>query len=292
MSETISRRGFLYGALASTAVLAVPSFFAAGEERKKMMKVTVCELNNDEGHFSEEWEKLVVHVKNEKSDLVLLPELIFAPWVAFEPEYKAVVWEQGEKAHEEWKKRLKELSPAIVLGSGPVTIGGKRLNEAFVWESASGYKPVHYKYYVPNLRGFWEANWYQRGEKEFAPVQTSKALLGFMICTELWFFQHSREYGQKGIHIVVNPRATARNSGDKWLVGGRATSIVSGAYSLSSIRVTTGDKGPTMGGTAWIIAPSGEVMGQTSKEQPFLTMEIDLEQAERAKKSYPRDVVG
>ena len=56
------------------------------EEEKKTMRVTVCQLNNDQGIFLDEWKKLVAHVKSEKSDLVLLPELVFAPWFAYERE--------------------------------------------------------------------------------------------------------------------------------------------------------------------------------------------------------------
>lgn len=290
--DKISRRGFLYGALSIGTSLAIPKYLSGTdeEEGKKAMRVTVCELNNDQGIFLDEWKKLVAHVKSEKSDLVLLPELVFAPWFPFEREYNPETWMNAVKAQKEWMKRLQELAPATVLGTGPADIGGKRLNEAFGWDTDSGYKAVHHKYYVPDLRGFWEASWYHQGTKDFALYQSSKALVGFVICTEIWFFQHSREYGQKGAHLVVCPRATSRRTAERWLLAGRATAIVSGAFSLSSIRITTGEEGPSMGGSAWIVAPNGNVIGQTSKKQPFLTAEIDLMAAERAKKTYPRSV--
>ncbi|MCP4371705.1 MAG: hypothetical protein GY797_26840, partial [Deltaproteobacteria bacterium] len=46
------------------------------------------------------------------------------------------------------------------------------------------------------------------------------------------------------------------------------------------------------GGSGWVIEPEeGEVLGVTSQEKPFLTMNIDLEVAEIAKNTYPRYVL-
>lgn len=89
---------------------------------------------------------------------------------------------------------------------------------------------------------------------------------------------------------MVYQRATSRRTTERWLLAGCATAIVSGAFSLSSIRITTGEKGPSMGGSAWIIAPNGNVIGQTSESQPYLTKEIDLMVAERAIKAYTHSI--
>ena len=45
-----------------------------------------------------------------------------------------------------------------------------------------------------------------------------------------------------------------------------------------------------MGGQGWIVGPDGEILGITSREQPFVTVEIDPQKADRAKKTYPRYV--
>jgi N-carbamoylputrescine amidase len=45
------------------------------------------------------------------------------------------------------------------------------------------------------------------------------------------------------------------------------------------------------GGQGWIIDPEGQVLGTTSSEQPFLTLEIDLGEAQAAKTTYPRYVL-
>ena len=254
------------------------------------MKVTVCELNDKPDDFAHEWEQLVAHVKTQSSHLVLLPEMPFYPWFAFTPDFDPNVWQSAITAHEVWQERLSELAPAIVLGSRPVDREEQRLNEGFVWEKQGGYRVAHHKYYLPNEPGFWEASWYSRGEGKFTLVQCGGARIGFQICTELWSMEHARLYGKEGAGIIVTPRATAKASLDKWLTGGRTAAIISGAFSLSSNRVGSDRNSVHFGGQGWIVDPDGKVLGLTSREQPFITVEIDLNMAERAKQTYPRYV--
>jgi N-carbamoylputrescine amidase len=113
--------------------------------------------------------------------------------------------------------------------------------------------------------------------------------VGFQICTELWAFDHARCYGKQGVHIIATPRATGDASVETWVIGGRATAISSGAYSLSSNRSGLSKDGKfTFGGTGWIIDPDGKVLALTSSDEPFATIEIDLSAAEEAKSTYPR----
>jgi N-carbamoylputrescine amidase len=193
-------------------------------------------------------------------------------------------------AHDEWLERLRELAPAVVLGSRPVGQGGRRLNEGFAWDREQGYRPAHHKYYLPDDPGFWEASWYGRGEERFAPIACGGAAVGFFICTELWFMQRARAYGQAGIHLLVCPRATERKTVDKWLAGGRAAAVIAGAFCLSSNLYTDSDRPVSLGGQGWVIDPDGNVLGLTTVERPFVTLEIDLAQAEVAKTTYPRYV--
>jgi hypothetical protein len=62
-----------------------PIFCDIKSSNRNMMrtiKVTVCELRNDADGLEQDWKALVEHVKSEKSDRVLLPEMAFHQWVA------------------------------------------------------------------------------------------------------------------------------------------------------------------------------------------------------------------
>jgi N-carbamoylputrescine amidase len=260
------------------------------EEKLKKMKVTVCQMSDAPEDFARDWEKLAAHLKAESSQLALLPEMPFCAWFAVTRKFDPTIWEQAVEAHKRWMARVNELAPAIVLGSRPVNQEGRRLNQGFVWNQADGYRAAHLKYYLPDEDGFWEASWYDRGDQVFVPVECGEALAGFQICTDLWFMDRARAYGQAGAHLIATPRATPLSTADKWLAGGRAAAVIAGAFSLSSNRSPALNQPVTFGGHGWIINPEGEVLGLTSPERPFLTLEIDLKEAERAKTTYPRYV--
>jgi N-carbamoylputrescine amidase len=252
------------------------------------MKVTVCELSDSVEGFACDWDRLVAHVQEHRSDLVLLPEMPFCPWFAWRPDFDISIWQDAVAAHDEFQERVIELKPAVVLGTRPVHRDHKRLNEGFCWTQAAGYQVAHHKYYLPNEPGFWEASWYSRGDGSFTPTQCGEALVGFEICTDLWAFERARAYGKAGVHLIATPRATPRTSLERWLVGGRATAITAGAFSLSSNHVASAADPVNLGGQGWIVDPEGEILGLTSQEQPFVTVEIDLGIAEQAKHTYPR----
>jgi len=255
------------------------------------VKVTVCEFQDDLTGIAQDWEQLVAHVKTESSNVVLLPEMPFYPWFAQTKQFNPTVWQEAVDAHDVWQERFKELTPAITLGTRPVNDSSYRLNEGFVWEQVAGYHTAHRKYYLPEEEGFWEASWYHRGDGNFTPVDSGILRIGFLICTELWFMERARRYGKAGVNLIVSPRATGRTTVEKWLTGGRTASIVSGAFELSSNRVNSENQAQEFGGQGWVIGPDGEVIGLTSRQHPFITVEIDLFESEQAKLTYPRYVL-
>ena len=217
--------------------------------------------------------------------------MCFYPWITRTRPVDPEQWQSAVASHDRWIERFSEIPAPILIGSRPVVQHGLRHNEGFVWEKGIGYKPVHRKYYLPNEEGFWEATWYERGNRDFEVVTVQGIRIGFLICTELWFSVHAREYMKQRIHLLVCPRATPAASIDRWIAGGRTAAVVSGAFCLSSNFNGPNGEGIDFGGAGWMIEPEGgDVLGVTSQEEPFLTKEIDLDLAERAKETYPRYV--
>jgi N-carbamoylputrescine amidase len=251
------------------------------------LHVTVCELPDDRAQFQNAWAALVDHVRTSASQLVLLPEMPFAPWLAASPSFDASAWDAAVAEHDAWLPRLADLAPAAVIGSRPVTRGSLRLNEGFVRDTAHGYRAVHDKRFLPDEDGYWEAKWYSPGDGRFEPAAIAGAQVGMLVCTELWSLGHAQQYGRKGAEVIVTPRATGKPTVEKWLVGGKAAAIVSGAFSLSS-NWTAGENAGDFGGAGWIIDPDGRELARTSPAQPFQSAAIDLDAAVAAKRTYPR----
>lgn len=253
------------------------------------MRVTVCQLSDEPRALELDWARLRAHVEEEKSDLVLLPEMPFAAWFATERAFAAKLWDAAVAEHKRWKELLTDLAPATVLSTEPVERNGRRLNEAFIWRAGRA-TPAHQKRYLPDEEGFWEASWYERGDGSFALADAAGARVGFQICTELWTLEASRQYGLAGADIIAAPRATPASSVERWLVAGRAAAILAGAFCLSSNRAGASKAGFPFAGAGWIIGPDGDVLALTSEAAPMVTRTIDLAEARAAKSAYPRYV--
>ncbi|MDE2854796.1 MAG: carbon-nitrogen hydrolase family protein [Chloroflexota bacterium] len=251
------------------------------------MKATITQF--DARALESEWTRLRRHAAAEQPELLLLPEMCFSPWFCTSPRRSDLTWERAAHDHAYWLGRLPELGARRIVGTAPRNIGGKRFNSAYLWTDDGGIRWIHHKTYLPNDDGYWEANWYDRAPIDFEPVCAGDLSLGIMICTELWFMQHAREYGRRAVQLLLNPRSTPLHTNDKWLAGGRAAAVVSGAFCLSSNHAGHAGR-MELGGAGWICDPDGVLLATTSAEEPFVTLNLDLEMANEAKSTYPRYV--
>jgi len=253
------------------------------------MRVTVCQLHNGREAFAADWARLVAHVKAERSDLVLLPEMPFFPWFPTPREFDAGIWRAAVAAHDAWETRLSELMPAIALGTRPVDFGNLRYSAGFAWNEEEGIaETIHVKSCLSNQEGFWETTWYERAVPDFESATVGAARVGMLIGLELWMPDEAKLYGDDGVHLIAIPRVDhARSaemdaSNNEWLAGGRAAAMESGVYCVSSSR---GGHANYAGGTGWIISPNGETLALTSLEEPFVSAELDLNTVPRHPRS-------
>lgn len=218
-----------------------------------------------------------------RTDLLVLPELALTPWLCATPDVDPRAW--ADAAARQPLERLAELNASVVIGTMAVVESGRRYNDGFCWTAESGLRTVHRKTFLPDEPGFWEATWYDRGPVDFAAFDTSAGRIGVSICTEMWFTQHL----YPDVELVVVPRATPIQTSEKWLAGGAAHAVTTGAFCISSNRAET-VAGTTMGATAWVIDPDGNLLAVSSPTQPVIACDIDVRVARSAKITYPRYV--
>jgi len=252
------------------------------------IRITFCQLNAAQTELDRDLNRLKNHAITHNSELVLLPELPFYSWFPAKKDFHQSVWEAAVDHHNQRLEQIAQTWQVAVLGTRPVIREQKRINEGFCLDPKSGYSSIHQKFYLPDEERFWEASWYEPGNNKFNPSLINQVKIGFLICTDLWFSEHARNYGMSGTHIIANPRATEYFSVDKWIVGGQAAAIRSGAYCISSNRCGVDENGIHWGGAGWIMDPNGKLLAQTSHIEPFITLEIDLDVANEAKSTYPR----
>jgi len=256
------------------------------------MKVTVCELSDNELQFVEDWSRLKTHVKTYRPDLLLLPEMPFCKWVASEKEVDEATKLQSVQKHDRWLKEIEQLRVTYTIYSKPVIEGTQFFNTAYLYEQGVGHHKLHTKCFFPEEDHFWEETWYDADpEQAFETLEIGGIRIGVLLCTEMWFTQYARQYGKQGADLLLCPRATGFASVNQWIRCGQTLSIISGAYCLSSNRSGRGDNDFQWGGNGWIARPmTGNLSAVTSADEKFITREIDISKSREAKKEYPLSV--
>lgn len=253
----------------------------------KRVRVAVCESASELIGGGETWTTLCRRVREHSPDLFLLNELPFGPWISSGAAFCQAAWDASLELHAAGVQLLADLGAAIVATTRPRVEAKRRVNEGTLWTAQDGLQCVHTKQYFPNEEGYYEARWFEAGERHFHTVLVRGVRVGFLICTELMFNEHARDYGRNGAHVILVPRAVGAETLDRWLVALRMAAIVSGCYVLTSNRAGTDSRGQTFGGSGWIIDPNGDVVAKTSPDTPVVSHEIDLEFVERAQVQYP-----
>ena len=249
------------------------------------MKLSVCELPDAllPGHPA--WPDFVRRLEDERSDLAILNEMPFGPWVANAATFDLHTAMTAIDAHESALPALRHL-PAAVVGSRPIRGKKKLANEAFL--IADGvYRSVHHKHYFPQEDGFFEETWFAPARPGFDVTEFRGLRVGVLLCSELMFTEWARHYRRQGAHIIVCPRASSISM-RCWDAAARMAAIVSGCYVLSSNRVSDGTgPEPQFGGRGFAYSPTGELLTETTAATPVVSVDIDLALVAEAQRNYP-----
>jgi N-carbamoylputrescine amidase len=251
------------------------------------MRITVCEIANDEAAYAEIWEALREHTALERSDLLLLPEFAFLPAVWNRERVDPEIWTRVTRDARQILTRLPELNCKWVVGACPATEEGKRRNQGFISSAEAGARPLRSKSYLPDEADSWERNWFDAGPADFPAFVAGQLRFGLNICTELWALDAISRYPSLAVHAIMTPRATARDTTERWISLAKTVAVRAGAFSLSSNRRHADG---SCGGIGWIIDPEGRELARTSEAEPFVTRELDLGECARAQATYPRYV--
>ncbi len=64
------------------------------------MKVTVCELPDNWAQNDTLWNALMDHLASDPSDLLVLPEMPFFPWITRSDQVEPALWNKAVSAHD------------------------------------------------------------------------------------------------------------------------------------------------------------------------------------------------
>lgn len=248
------------------------------------MKISVCEVPDEAMRDGAGWNGTMEMLAGAETDLLILPELAGARAFWTEPRFDAAVWREAIRQTTAFVDALAGFAARRVIGSRAIEKHGRRLNETYVWTAEGGLVPGRSKAWFPEMEGAWEATWFHGGSKDINPFQEGGLSVATLLCTEVIVSAAPQPLGKNGVQLIAVPRATGGHP--RWEIATRMAAISAGAFVATANR-----RGLDFAGGSWIVGPDGDELARTSEELPLVTVEVDLSLADRAKQTYPRNVV-
>lgn len=254
-------------------------------------RVAVLEADPELTAGSPSWLGIADAVSRLSPALLVLNELPFGRWLASAERFDQRLWDESVRLHDEAVDRLAELGAPAVLGSRPiVTEDGRRINAGFSWTADQGPVIRHHKRHLPHSPGYHETAWTDRGHGQFVPFTVAGLRVGFMICTDIMFGEHARDYGRQSVDLIVCPRAMPPRSSGLFRAALSYAAAVSGCYVASSNRGGTDSAGFSYDGKGMVINPRAYTIARTNPQDTVLAVDIDTANVRAGQASYPCDV--
>ena len=224
--------------------------------------------------------ELIASVSPRKGDLVLLPEMFpsgfyYTDLGKMADKYPVVV---------RWMADVASVYEVGLAGSLPVHrpegIANTMLLVDKVGEVLAAYDKVHLFYVADE-------------DAHFTPGQRTVVTrwegldVGLAICFDLRFPEMTRKLCDDGARIVLVSAQWPRARVDHFRDLTRVRAMENQMYIVSCNSCGDDGKGLVLGGGSTVVGPSGEVKGALGDEEGVLTVNIDLEDVERTRESFP-----
>ncbi len=238
---------------------------------------------------SEDTPRLPAHLRAATSlgaRLAVLPELPLHPWT---PLTRQPAHADAEPPHGPRHRTL----AAAARDAGLALLGGAivrdretgcRHNTALLYgpggEPLLEYRKVH----LPDEEGYWEAHHYEPGDRLEPPARLAGWGIGVQICSDANRPQASCALSAMGADVILIPRATPAETWPRWRLVLRAAAVTGCAYVISVNRPGT-RSGGVIGGPSVAVAPTGDVLLETT--DPVATVTLERSALEAAGREYP-----
>lgn len=234
-------------------------------------------------------ERLLEHLQEARAsgaDVAVLPELPLNGWA---PGSRVARAEDAEPVGGDRQRRMASAAAEVgiaVLGGAIVVDpeSGVRHNTAILYGASGGELGRYRKIHLPEEEGYWETSHYQAGDEPPTPIDGLALRVGLQICSDVNRPQGFQLLAAQGAEVLFAPRATPPETWDRWRIVLRANAVMAGAW-LVSVNRPRSELGASIGGPSIVIAPSGEVVAETS--DPVHVVELDRAAVEEASREYP-----
>lgn len=243
---------------------------------------------------------LIREAAEKGAQIICLQELFNTPY--FCVDYKDEFFNWAEPINGELVQSLselaKELGTVIIAPFFEKRAKGVYHNSLVVIDTDGSVLGNYRKTHIPDDPGFYEKYYFTPGDEEsgFKVFDTAFGKIGTLICWDQWYPEAARITALKGADILFYPTAigTLSTEGkkeqkeyqDAWETIQRSHAIANGCFVASVNRVGK-ESGSKFWGGSFVAGPFGQVLNKAGSKEEILITEIDLDQIEKQRKSWP-----
>lgn len=247
------------------------------------LKISLVQLAFEFGNVDENFRRAAPQIAEASArgtDLVLLPEL----WASG---FDLPNWAQYATALNDGSfARLGNLACGhhITLGSSLLELDRGCIYNTFALFGADGsllgsYRKIH------RFRLLQEEKYLGSGNR-LGLINTPWGPTGLSICYDLRFPEMFRQYALDGARLLLNVAEWPEQRIEHWRTLLRARAIENQAF-VAAVNKVGESQGIKLGGRSAVISPTGEMLVEGGDSGALLTVEIDLSEADKARRFIP-----
>jgi predicted amidohydrolase len=233
-----------------------------------------------------ELRKALAQAHSQGAQLAVLPEI---PLNAWSPATKTPQDDEAEAPagprHRAMSEAAREVGIALIGGAiirDPKL--GRCHNTALAFDRSGELVGSYRKLHLPEEEGFWETSHYDPGDKPPSVIHGLPMRFGIQVCSDVNRPEGSLLLGALGAEVIVCPRATEAATFPRWKIVLTANALTSCTYVISVPRPQT-EFGVPLGGPSFAVAPTGEVLVDSTEPIAHVTIERNV--IEQARQRYP-----
>lgn len=177
-------------------------------------------------------------------------------------------------------------------------------NTAVVLDSDGSIAGCYRKMHIPDDPAYYEKFYFTPGDLGFQPIQTSKGLLGVLVCWDQWFPEAARLMAMAGAEVLIYPTAIGFEAGDTeaekqrqldaWMTVQRGHAVANGlpVVSVNRTGFEADASGVTAGiefwGNSFVCGPQGELLYRAPQSEAVnVVVELSQERTEAVRRIWP-----
>lgn len=268
---------------------------STGEGGAKMGKMKVVLLQTKVSERKQEnldaVEEKLQMLREEKPDLVMLPEMFNCPYQT--DLFPLYAEREGGESWQALSRMAGREGIYLAAGSIPeVDEEGRVYNTAYVFDRGGRQIAKHRKMHLfdINVTGgqyFKESDTLTAGD-QVTVFDSEFGKMGICICFDIRFPELSRLMAQEGAQIILIPGAFNMTTGPAhWELSFRARALDNQVYVLGAAPARDAHSSYTSWGHSIVVNPWGQVLGQLDEREGCLIQELDLDEVVRIRRDLP-----